>query len=156
MQIEFLLNGDQKSVECEPTRSLLNVLREDFGLTSLKEGCGEGECGACIMLLDGKAVNACLVPIGMVTNHQIITIEGYRETSQYKMIEASFLEAGAVQCGYCTPGIVMSTEGLLRKNPQPDDEAIKTALEGNLCRCTGYQMIFKGVKLAAEKGSGLW
>jgi len=156
MQIEFLLNGEKNSIDCNPTRSLLDVLRVDIGLTSVKEGCGEGECGACMVLLDGEAVNSCLVPMAMVSGRQVLTMEGYRESSQYKVIEASFLEAGAVQCGFCTPGIVMSMEALLRKNPQPDDEAIHRALEGNLCRCTGYQMIFRGVKLAIKRGSGLW
>jgi len=156
MQIKFILNGAAKEITSDPLCRLLDVLRDDFGLTSVKEGCGEGECGACLVLMDGKAVNSCLIPMGMVSGKEILTLEGFAQTERYKVIEASFLEAGAVQCGFCTPGIVMSTEGLLRKNPQPDDEHIQKALEGNLCRCTGYRMIFEGVKLAAQRGEGLW
>ncbi len=156
MQIRFILNGDQKTIESQPTRRLLDVLRDDFEMNSVKEGCGEGECGACMILMDGEAVNACLIAVGMVCGREILTLEGFSQTKRYRVIEAAFLEAGAVQCGFCTPGIVMSTEGLLRKNPLPDDEEIQRALEGNLCRCTGYRMIFEGVKIAARWGKGLW
>ena len=156
MKIEFILNGKKQVIQVNPANRLLDILREDFGLTSVKEGCGEGECGACVVLMDGKAVNSCLIPVGNIEGHHIVTMEGFRKTEKYKVIEESFLKAGSVQCGFCMPGIVISTESLLREHPQPNDDEIKDALSGNLCRCTGYNMIFEGIKLAAERGNGLW
>ncbi|HMA62060.1 MAG TPA: (2Fe-2S)-binding protein [bacterium] len=156
MKIEFEINNTQKILEVDPARRLLDILREDLDLTSVKEGCGQGECGACMVLMDDKAVNSCLIPAGNVHGKNITTVEGLRSTEQYKTIEQAFLDAGSVQCGFCTPGMVISAEALLRKNPDPDEDEIKEALEGNLCRCTGYNMIIEGVKLAAERGQGLW
>jgi len=156
MKIEFTLNNEFKSINVDPARRLLDLLRGDFGLTSVKEGCGEGECGACIVLMDGRAVNSCLIPAGNIIGKSIVTLEGFRKTVRYKMIEKCFLEAGSVQCGFCTPGFVMATESLLNENPHPTDEEIKAGLSGNLCRCTGYNMIIDGVKLAAKRGNGLW
>jgi len=141
MKIEFILNDETKTVEVDPVRRLLDILREDFGLTSVKEGCGEGECGACVVLMDGKAVNSCLVPAGNIFGKRIVTLEGFRKTRRYKIIEESFLEAGSVQCGFCTPGFVMATESLLNENPHPTDKELKEGLSGNLCRCTGYKII---------------
>lgn len=151
MKIEFILNGKKQKIEVDPAYRLIDLLREDFAMTSVKEGCGEGECGACIVLMNGKAVNSCLVPAGIIDGSKILTLEGFRNTKNYKIIEESFIEAGSVQCGFCTPGIVMSAEALLRENPNPTEEEIKIALEGNLCRCTGYNMIVKGIQLAARK-----
>ena len=156
MKIEFELNGQKVSVDVEPTMRLLDVLREHFGLISVKEGCGEGECGSCSVLLDGKAVPSCLVPVGMVMGRRVMTIEGYRKTKKFKVLLDAFAEAGAVQCGFCTPGIIMAVESLLSENPHPTDEEIRRGLSGNLCRCTGYNMIVNAVKLAAQKGAGLW
>ena len=153
MKIEFELNNKKQTIQVDPARRLLDILRDDFGLTSVKEGCGEGECGACIILLDGKAVNSCLIPVGMIVGRSILTLEEFKKTGKYELIEESFLEAGSVQCGFCTSGMVMSTAGLLRVNSNPNEDEIKEALAGNLCRCTGYQMIIEGVKLAAEKMS---
>jgi carbon-monoxide dehydrogenase small subunit len=156
MKIEFVLNDKKQRIQVDPASRLLDILRDDFELTSVKEGCGEGECGACIVLMDGKAVNSCLIPVGNIEGHHILTLEGFRKTERYKIIEESFLKAGSVQCGFCTPGIVMTTESLLREHPKPSNNEIKDALSGNLCRCTGYNMIFKGIKLAAERGKDLW
>ena len=156
MKIEFILNTQAQSINVHPARRLLDLLREDFGLTSVKEGCGEGECGACVVLMNGKAVNSCLVPAGNIIGKTIVTLESFKKTERYKMIGSCFLEAGSVQCGFCTPGIVMATESLLNGNPHPSDQEIKEGLSGNLCRCTGYNMIFKGIHLAAERGNGLW
>ena len=156
MKIEFEINGTQKFMDIDPSRRLLDLLREDLELTSVKEGCGQGECGDCIVLMDDKAVNSCLIPAANIHGKRITTVEGLRPTEQYKTIEQAFLDAGSVQCGFCTPGMVISAEALLRKNPNPNQDEIKEALEGNLCRCTGYNMIIEGVKLAAERGQGLW
>jgi carbon-monoxide dehydrogenase small subunit len=156
MKIEFVLNNQPRSINVHPARRLLDILREDFHLTSVKEGCGEGECGACVILMDGKAVNSCLVPAGNIHGKSIITLEEFKKTKRYQMIEECFLEAGSVQCGFCTPGFVMATESLLQENPRPTEAEIKAGLSGNLCRCTGYNMIIDGVKRAAERGDGLW
>jgi len=156
MKIEFVLNDKKQVIQVDPASRLLDILRDDFELTSVKEGCGEGECGACVVLMDDKAVNSCLIPVGNIEGRHIVTMESFRKTERYKVIEESFLEAGSVQCGFCTPGIVMSTESLLRENPKPGNNEIRDALSGNLCRCTGYNMIIKGVKLAATRGKGLW
>jgi carbon-monoxide dehydrogenase small subunit len=156
VRIGFVLNGDEVGIDTHPMRRLLDVLRDDFGLSGVNEGCGEGECGACAVLLNGDIVNSCIVPIGTVAGAEIVTIEGYRETERYRVIEEALSQAGAVQCGFCTPGFIMAAEALLRKNPKPDDEAIREALSGNLCRCTGYQMIVEGIAAASRNGAELW
>lgn len=156
MIINFTLNYQFVSVDTDPSRRLLDVLRQDFNLIGVKEGCGEGECGACSVLINHQVVNSCLIPFGNVHNSEILTIEGYKLTPQYKIIEMAYVDAGAVQCGFCTPGMVMATESLLHQNPHPSDLEIKIALSGNLCRCTGYNMIIQAVKLAVERGEGLW
>jgi len=155
-KISFILNGHKQTIDTNPNRRLLDVVRQDFKLTGPKEGCGEGECGACAVLLNGKIVNSCSVPLANVDGQDIMTIEGFSKTKQYHVIKDAFAEAGGVQCGYCTPGMMIATESLLRTNPHPDDEAIKIGLSGNLCRCTGYHLIIKAIHLAAEKGEGLW
>ncbi|MCF7833008.1 MAG: (2Fe-2S)-binding protein [Candidatus Marinimicrobia bacterium] len=156
MIIEFTLNNEKVKMDVEPTMRVLDLLRNDLGMSSVKEGCGEGECGACVILVDGRAMNSCMLPAGAIVNRSIVTLEGFKHTEQFKVIEAGLLKAGSVQCGFCTPGFVMAIESLLNQNPDPTDEEIKEGLSGNLCRCTGYNMIIKGVRLAIEKGAGLW
>jgi aerobic carbon-monoxide dehydrogenase small subunit len=154
--ITFTLNGKKITVTANPSSRLLDILRENMGLTAVKEGCGEGECGACSVLKDGKLVNSCIVPIGAVQGVKIITLEGIRDTEEGKCIIESFAESGAVQCGFCTPGMVMASAALLRTNPKPNENQIREALSGNLCRCTGYNMLITGIQLAAKRGEGIW
>lgn len=154
--IEFTLNKKKVSIKVDPVRRLLDVLREDFKLTGVKEGCSEGECGACVVFINNQLVNSCMVPMGNVINKEIITIEGFKKTKQFEIIEKSFLEAGAVQCGFCTPGMILATENLLRTYQNPSLEEIKEGLSGNICRCTGYQSIFEAVMLAKKEGGELW
>lgn len=154
--VNFTVNGTSHSIDTDFLRRLLDVLREDLKLTGVKEGCGEGECGACAVLKDGMLVNSCMIPIGTCEGSEIITPEGLRETAQGKTIIDAYGESGAVQCGFCTPGMMMATEALLRKNPSPTEDEAREALSGNLCRCTGYDMIIDGVLKAAERGKGLW
>jgi carbon-monoxide dehydrogenase small subunit len=156
MKIECTVNGKPVSVDTDPRRRLLDLLREDLGLTGVKEGCGEGECGACSVLVNGRLANSCIIAAGQAAGADILTIEGFRDTPRYRVLEVAFAEAGAVQCGFCIPGMVMAAEALLRKIPRPTREEIRLALAGNLCRCTGYNMIFEAVEIAAEKGAGLW
>jgi carbon-monoxide dehydrogenase small subunit len=156
MKIEFTLNGEQRCIDVNAGTRLLDVLRDSFSLTSVKEGCGEGECGACMVLVNGRAVNSCMMPAGALSGRDVVTLEGFRKTVRYRAIEYGLQEAGAVQCGFCSPGFVIAIESLLRHNPRPSDEEIKEALSGNLCRCTGYNMLVRGVRLALRKGEGLW
>ncbi|MCD6434819.1 MAG: (2Fe-2S)-binding protein [Clostridiales bacterium] len=150
--ITFTINGETVTVKSTLSRRLLDVIRIDLGLTGTKEGCGEGECGACQVYLDGKIVNSCLVPMSNVIGREVQTIEGFSKTESYKKIEKAYIEEGAVQCGFCTPGMVMATNALLSDNAHPNSEEIKEGLAGNICRCTGYQTIFKAVKkLASEE-----
>ncbi len=155
-RIEFVLNRERVALETHPLRRLLDVLREDFNLKGVKEGCGEGECGACAVLVDGKLVNSCLAAIGTVRGAEVLTIEGFRGTERFKILEAAFAEAGAVQCGYCTPGMLMAAEALLSGSPHPSETEIRAAISGNLCRCTGYGMIVAAIEMAARRGDGLW
>lgn len=152
MKINFTLNEEQVSVESTYTRRLLDVIREDFDLTGTKEGCAEGECGACLVFMDDILVNSCMVPMANVVDKSIITIEAFAKTKAYESIENAFMEAGAVQCGYCTPGMVMATYELFKKFPSPNLEQVKEGLSGNLCRCTGYQMIFEAVEMLVKEG----
>lgn len=154
--ITCYINKKERTVEAHPAARLLDILREDLGLSAVKEGCGEGECGACSVLKDGVLVNSCMVPMGTVEGCEIETLEGLRETEEGMCIIEAFADTGAVQCGFCTPGMVMASVALLRKNAHPSLEEIKVGLSGNLCRCTGYDMIIKGVQLAAERGEGIW
>ncbi|MDD4080647.1 MAG: (2Fe-2S)-binding protein [Eubacteriales bacterium] len=155
-KISFVLNGANVSLETEPMRRLLDVLREDFGLTGSKEGCGEGECGACAVLVDGRLINSCLMPVLAVQGKRVVTIEGFRETARFHALSGSFDRAGAVQCGFCTPGMLLAAEALLTDNPDPTEEDIRGALSGNLCRCTGYTAIVEAIRNAAREGEGLW
>ena len=155
-EIKFILNGKEVSVEADPLKRLLDVLREDNKMTGVKEGCGEGECGACAVLKDGVLVNSCMIPLGAAEGSEIVTPEGIRETEKGKCIIDAFGDAGAVQCGFCTPGMMMATEARLTLNEKPSVPEIREALSGNLCRCTGYDLIVKGVQIASERGKDLW
>ncbi len=155
-KIEFSLNGKKIKRAFGLDRRLLDVLRDDFELTGPKEGCGEGECGACAVLINHKIVNSCSVLMGHVVGKEITTIENFSKTKRYETLRKAFQKEGAVQCGFCTPGMIIAAESLLNSNPHPSDETIKTYMSGNLCRCTGYQMIIKAIKRASEEGEGLW
>jgi len=148
MRIEFTLNGKPVSAEIDAGMRLLDLLRETFELTGTKEGCGEGECGVCSVLINGELANSCLVPAFQTDGATIETIELISQTEFGKRIVSAFCECGAVQCGFCTPGFVVSTYALLKTNPSPTDEQIKISLSGNLCRCTGYAKIIEAVKRA--------
>lgn len=150
-KVEFVLNGETVKIETSLSRRLLDVLREDFGLTGTKEGCGEGECGACMVFLDNQLINSCLMPMNNVIGKEVMTIEGFAKTEKYKHIEDAFVTAGAVQCGFCTPGMVMATEYLLRSYRKPSQAQIKEGLSGNICRCTGYQTILEAVEKLFEE-----
>ncbi len=155
-KISFVLNFEKVEIDTNPLRRLLDVLREDFNLTGHKEGCGEGECGACSIIIDGRLINSCLMPIGKIEGKEVLTIEGIQSTNKYEVLKEAFEEAGAVQCGFCTPGMIMAAEVLLRNNSKPTIDEIKEGLSGNLCRCTGYNMIIEAVQMAAKRGDGLW
>ncbi|NOZ62187.1 MAG: (2Fe-2S)-binding protein [Calditrichaeota bacterium] len=143
--INFILNHKPVSVTCSPNKRLLDVLREDFQLTGTKEGCGIGECGACTVLLNGKAVNSCLILAPQVEGAEVVTVEGLADGEKLHPLQESFLKHGAVQCGFCTPGMLMSAAALLDENPQPSEEDVKEAISGNLCRCTGYKQIVDAI-----------
>lgn len=150
MQIEFVVNGKTQRLDVPGGKRLLDVLREDLHLTGAKEGCGEGECGACTVLMDGEAVHSCMVLAGQLTGHSVTTIEGLEEDGRLGVLQNAFVEQGAVQCGYCTPGMIMSAAGLLNRTPDPTEEEIQVALSGNICRCSGYVQIVAAVKAAAQ------
>ena len=149
--ITLTVNGVAHALEIPPMTRLLDVLREDLRLTGTKEGCGEGECGACSILLDGDLVNSCLIPVLQADGAQITTIEGFTrgDAAHLGAIQQCFLEAGGAQCGICTPGMILATHHLLEKNPQPSLVQIQDGLSGNLCRCTGYMRIFEAVQQSA-------
>jgi carbon-monoxide dehydrogenase small subunit len=154
IRVTFEVNGKQVVVDSLPNRTLLDVLREDLGLTGVKDACGgEGECGACTVIMDGKSVNSCMVFIGQVEGCSIETIEGLAKDGELHPLQRAFAEAGAVQCGYCTPGAIMSAKALLQENPHPSDEEIREGLSGNLCRCTGYVKMVEAVRRAAGEMS---
>lgn len=155
-EINFTLNGENVSIDDDRTKRLLDILRDEFGLVGVKEGCGEGECGACSVLVDGKIVSSCLLPLGNANGREIVTIEGFSKTERYRILHQAYEDAGAVQCGFCIPGMIIASESLLNKNPSPDEDEIRDALSGNLCRCTGYNMIVEAVMLAAKRGEGVW
>jgi aerobic carbon-monoxide dehydrogenase small subunit len=152
MMIRFTCNGKAMQLDVEPTARVIDVLRETLGLTGTKEGCGRGECGACTILLDGKPVNSCLLLAGKLAGRNITTIEGVAgEGGALHPIQEAFLDKGAVQCGFCTPGMILSTKALLDENSHPEIEEIEEALSGNLCRCTGYGKIVEGVVEAGKR-----
>jgi len=150
-EIRFNVNGVERCVSVPPMKRLLDVLREDLELTGVKEGCGEGECGSCSVLIDGVLVNSCLVPALQADGCKIITVEGLAANGALGDIQQKFLELGGTQCGICTPGMMLAAESLLRKNPRPDLDAIREGLAGNLCRCTGYMRIIDAVRHSMQK-----
>ena len=151
MQINFKVNGETRSVEGFPMARLLDVLREQLHLTGTKEGCGEGECGACTVIIDGQIVNSCLVPVAQVKGAEITTIEGVAGNGELHAVQQAFIDHGGAQCGICTPGMVLAAVDLLKRNPQPNENDIRNGLAGNLCRCTGYMKIFESVVRAYQK-----
>jgi aerobic carbon-monoxide dehydrogenase small subunit len=150
-EIQFTVNGEQRTVRAYPMDRLLDVLREQLGLTGTKEGCGEGECGACSVLLDGALVDSCLIPVLQASGSQIVTIEGIAKDARFQALRDSFLECGGAQCGICTPGMILASVHLLDQTRQPTIDEIREALSGNLCRCTGYIQIFEAVAEAARR-----
>ena len=150
MKIELKVNGEQREADVWEGESLLFALRERLGLPGSKNACEQGECGSCSVLLDGTLVCACLVLAVQADGHEVVTVEGLAENGELHRVQEAFVEAGAVQCGFCTPGLVVATADLLSHNPKPSDDEIREALSGNLCRCTGYSKIFDAVRLAAE------
>ena len=151
VELNFTLNGENVSVQVRPDELLVDVLRKKLFLTGTKKGCGEGECGACTVLLEGKPVNSCLVPALKAGGKQVVTIEGLSKAGEMHPIQKAFIEAGAVQCGFCTPGVILSAKALLDENALPSEEEIKIELSGHLCRCTGYAQFIDAVKIAAKR-----
>lgn len=151
MKIDCIINGQRVERDIEPDMRLLDFIRETLHLTGTKEGCGEGECGACTVLMDGKAIHSCLVLAMQADGAKIVTIEGLAEGHALHPIQQAYVDAGAVQCGFCTPGFIMATFALLQDTPDPSEEEILAGLEGNLCRCTGYAKIVEAVKLSASR-----
>ncbi|HNW98484.1 MAG TPA: (2Fe-2S)-binding protein [Bacteroidales bacterium] len=149
-KIKFTVNDNEHNIEVDDSLRLIDVLRETLGLTGTKEGCGVGECGACTVIMDGEAVCSCLVLVGQLDGTTIETIENLEKDNTLSKLQKLFLENGAIQCGFCTPGMLMSAKALLNKNSKPTEAEIKEALEGNLCRCTGYIPIINAVKAASE------
>jgi Aerobic-type carbon monoxide dehydrogenase, small subunit CoxS/CutS homologs len=151
MQINFKVNGEERSVEGFPMARLLDVLREQLHLTGTKEGCGEGECGACTVVINGQIVNSCLVPLAQANGTEITTIEGVAANGELHAVQQAFIDHGGAQCGICTPGMVLAAVDLLKRNPEPTENDIRNGLAGNLCRCTGYMKIFESVVRAYQK-----
>lgn len=149
--MNFHVNGKTYEAELDPATRMIDVLRDSFFLTGTKEGCGEGECGACTIIMDGKAVNACLVLAGQAEHANIITIEGLSVNGELSRLQMAFVESGAIQCGFCSPGMILSAKALLDQNPHPSERDIKIAISGNLCRCTGYQKIVQAIKSASKE-----
>lgn len=154
--VTFTLNNKEVTYEGKATDRLLDVLRNTCELTGVKCGCKEGECGSCSVLMDGQLVNSCMIAMGRCEGSSITTIEGFSETRRFEVIEKAYAAVSAVQCGYCIPGMVLATEALLSKKPNPTEEDIREGISGNLCRCTGYNAIVEAIGIAAKEGSGLW
>ena len=155
-RLSFNLNGKDVVLNTDPLRRLIDVLREDFGLTGVKEGCSEGECGACSVLLNGRMVTSCIIPVGAVDGQKVMTIEGLRETPKGKTIIEALADGGAVQCGFCIPGMVIAAYCILERNPDLTEDEIRLGISGNICRCTGYDLIVESIRLAARRGEALW
>ncbi len=155
-EVSFRINGTEVTVSVDGNLRLIDILRQHLGLTGTKEGCGEGECGACTVIVDGKVVNSCLYPACEINGKSVITIEGIHGPQQkLSTIQQAFIDHGAIQCGFCTPGMILSTKALLDNDPDPCEDEIRDALQGNLCRCTGYIQIVEAVKQAAAKLKGV-
>ena len=150
-RISFRINGNEVSIEAQPHWTLLRVIRDELGLTGTKEGCGEGECGSCTVIVDGKTVSSCLVLAMDVEGKEVTTIEGLAQGGKLHPLQAAFVEKGAVQCGFCTPGMIMTAKELLDKRPSPSEEEIRFHMAGNLCRCTGYAKIIEAIQAAASR-----
>ncbi len=154
--IQFRLNGAEVSYEGSAADRLLEVLRDTYNTKSVKCGCKEGECGACSVLIDGTLINSCCVAMGSVEGTSVVTLEGFRKTERFAVLDKAFGQVSAVQCGFCIPGMVLAAEALLSKKPHPTEEEIREGLSGNLCRCTGYNAIVNAIHIAAKEGAGLW
>jgi carbon-monoxide dehydrogenase small subunit len=151
-RVKFRVNGEQKELDASPAKSLLDVLREDLLLTGTKRGCDSGECGACTVIMNGKAVNSCLVLATELDGSEVTTIEGLgKNVDELHPLQKAFIEMGAVQCGFCTPGIIMTAKAFLDLNPQPTEDEVRDAISGNLCRCTGYTKIVNAILASAEE-----
>ena len=152
MQLNFKLNDKNTQIDVPDQRRLIDMLREDLGMTGTKEGCSEGECGACTVIIDGEAIHSCLVLACQLEGKEVITIEGLEQRGELSDIQRIFVEETAIQCGYCTTGMIMTTKALLMHNPKPTEEEIRIALAGNICRCSGYTQIIKAVQRSADEG----
>lgn len=152
--IHFTLNGRDMTVTTDPNKRLLDFLREDCGMLSVKEGCGEGECGACTVIYNGNAITSCLMMAGQVEGGNVVTLEGLEKDGELDVIQQAFIDAGAVQCGFCIPGMILTAKALLDQQQNPTLEEIKRAMSGNLCRCTGYAKIIDAVELARDRKGG--
>lgn len=150
-RISFIINGEHKEMEVDSSKRLLDFLREDLSLTGTKEGCGVGECGACTVLFNSRAIHSCMVFCGQIDGAEIVTVEGLQRDENLHPLQKHFLQAGAVQCGFCTPGMLMSAYGLLLRTPCPSEEEIRRTIAGNLCRCTGYSQIVEAIRSASEE-----
>ena len=154
--INFTLDGQKISWEGSASDRFLDVLREEFQKTGTKCGCKEGECGACSVIIDEVLINSCMVAMGSLEGCDVVTIDGYKETERFKVMEKAYAAVSAVQCGYCIPGMVLASECILAKNPHPTKEEVRVGISGNLCRCTGYNAIVEAVMIASREGEGLW
>ncbi len=154
--INFILNDQKVASTAKANERLLDILRTEFACTGVKCGCKEGECGACSVILDGRLVNSCMVAMGHVEGCTVMTIEGYRKTERFAALDTSYASVSAVQCGFCMPGMVLASECILAKNPNPTEAEIREGISGNLCRCTGYNAIVQAISIAAKEGEGLW
>lgn len=150
-RVRFRVNGQDIELDIEPMATLLDVLREQLGLTGTKKGCGAGDCGACTVIMDKKAILSCLTPAMQATGREITTVEGLSRNGELHPLQEAFIECGAVQCGFCTPGMLLSAKALLDQNPSPTQEEVRMAISGNLCRCTGYKKIIDAIMLASKR-----
>jgi len=149
-EIQFTINGRQVNLKVPVQRTLLEVIRDNIGLTGTKSGCSEGECGACTVLLDGVPIHSCCTLAVEADGHRVLTVEGLQKGNELHPLQQAFVDVGAVQCGFCTPGVLMSAKALLDENPDPTEEEVRVAIEGNICRCTGYDRMVLGIMKAAE------
>lgn len=154
--IKFILNGKEAVSAAKANERLLDVLRGEFRLTGVKCGCKEGECGACSVIIDGRLANSCMVAMGSIEGSTVMTVEGYRETQRFTVLDKAYAKVSAVQCGFCIPGMILASECILSGNPSPTQEEIREGISGNLCRCTGYNAIVDAINIAAKEGKGLW